>query len=96
MKIAMMVLIALLVILQYRLWLSHDGLPALLHLHHAVEKQRQQNQQLEERNAVLSAEVADLKSGLDALEERARSELGLIAPGETFFHVINENDADEK
>ncbi len=95
MKIAMMVLIALLVILQYRLWLSHDGLPSLLRLHHAVEKQHQQNDQLEERNAVLSAEVADLKSGLDALEERARSELGLIAPGETFFHVISENEPDE-
>ncbi len=88
MKPVMILLIAVLVILQYRLWLSHDGLPSLLRLHYAVEKQRQDNDTLQERNAVLAAEVADLKSGLDALEERARSELGMVKPGETFFHVI--------
>ena len=88
MKPVMILLIAILVVLQYRLWLSHDGLPSLLRLHYAVEKQRQDNEKLEERNAVLAAEVADLKSGLDALEERARSELGMVKPGETFFHVI--------
>ena len=88
MKPVMILLIAILVVLQYRLWLSHDGLPSLLRLHHAVEKQRQDNEKLAERNAVLAAEVADLKSGLDALEERARSELGMVKPGETFFHVI--------
>lgn len=88
MKPVMILLIAILVILQYRLWLSHDGLPSLLRLHYAVEKQRQDNDKLQERNAVLEAEVADLKSGLDALEERARSELGMVKPDETFFHVI--------
>ena len=88
MKPVMILVIAILVVLQYRLWLSHDGLPSLLRLHHAVEKQRQDNEKLAERNAVLAAEVADLKSGLDALEERARSELGMVKPGETFFHVI--------
>jgi cell division protein FtsB len=88
MKPVMILLIAIMVVLQYRLWLSHDGLPSLLRLHYAVEKQRQDNDKLEERNAVLAAEVADLKSGLDALEERARSELGMIKPDETFFHVI--------
>lgn len=88
MKPVMILLIAILVVLQHRLWLSHDGLPSLLRLHHAVEKQRQDNEKLAERNAVLAAEVADLKSGLDALEERARSELGMVKPGETFFHVI--------
>lgn len=94
MKPVMILLIAILVILQYRLWLGHDGLPSLLRLHHAVEKQRQDNNKLEERNSVLAAEVADLKSGLDALEERARSELGLVKPGETFFHVIDPESDD--
>lgn len=94
MKPVMILLIAILVILQYRLWLSHDGLPSLLRLHYAVEKQRQDNDKLQERNAVLAAEVADLKSGMDALEERARSELGMVKPGETFFHVI-EPETDE-
>jgi cell division protein FtsB len=92
-KAVMICLIAVLALLQYRLWLSHDGLPSLLRLHYAVEKQHEDNQQLEERNEVLAAEVQDLKSGLDALEERARSELGMVKPDETFFQVIEDDDA---
>lgn len=88
----MIVLAIMLVLLQYRLWISHDGLPSLLRLHHQVEKQRLDNDKLSERNQVLAAEVQDLKSGLDALEERARSDLGMIREGETFFHIIEEND----
>lgn len=90
-KPVMIVLTILMVLLQYRLWLSHDGLPSLLRLHHQVEKQKIDNEKLVERNQVLAAEVQDLKSGLDALEERARSELGMVKPGETFFHVIEES-----
>jgi len=86
----MILLTVLLLLLQYRLWFSHDGLPSVLHLHRAVEVQRQDNAILEERNQVLTAEVHDLKSGLDALEERARSELGMIKQGETFFQIIEE------
>lgn len=89
-KSVMTILAIVLVLLQYRLWLSHDGLPSLLRLHHQVEKQRDDNAILEERNQVLAAEVQDLKSGQDALEERARSELGMIRSDETFFHVIEE------
>lgn len=88
----MIVLTILLVLMQYRLWFSHDGLPSLLRLHHQVEKQRVDNEKLTERNQVLAAEVQDLKSGLDALEERARSELGMVKPGETFFHIIEEQN----
>lgn len=91
----MIFLAILLVLLQYRLWLSHDGLPALLRLHHQVEKQRLDNERLTERNQVLAAEVQDLKSGLEALEERARSELGMIKSGETFFHVIEDQHEQE-
>jgi cell division protein FtsB len=93
-KSVMAILALVLVLLQYRLWFSHDGLPSLLRLHHQVEKQREDNAQLSERNQVLAAEVQDLKSGLEATEERARSELGMIRPGETFFQVI-EKSADE-
>ena len=88
----MILLAIILVLLQYRLWLSHDGLPSLLRLHQAVEKQRIDNAELKERNQVLAAEVQDLKSGLDALEERARSELGMVKPGETFFQIIDKPD----
>jgi len=91
MKPIMILLTVLLLLLQYRLWFSHDGLPSVLHLHRAVEIQRQDNAILEERNQVLTAEVQDLKSGLDALEERARSELGMIKSGETFFQIIEES-----
>jgi cell division protein FtsB len=67
----------------------------LLRLHHAVEKQRQDNAVLAERNQLLAAEVKDLKSGRDALEERARSELGMIKPGETFFQIVEPAKADD-
>jgi len=94
MKPIMILLTVLLLLLQYRLWFSHDGLPSVLHLHRAVEIQRQDNAILEERNQVLTAEVQDLKSGLDALEERARSELGMIKSGETFFQIIEEPNSE--
>lgn len=94
MKPVMILLIVILSLLQYRLWFSHDGLPSVLHLHRAVEVQRKGNALLEERNQVLAAEVQDLKSGLDALEERARSELGMIKPGETFFQLIEDNNSE--
>lgn len=90
MKAVMILLTVILLLLQYRLWFSHDGLPAVLHLHRQVEIQRQGNAVLEERNNVLAADVHDLKSGLDALEERARNDLGMIKLGETFFQIIEE------
>ncbi len=95
MKATMILLAVLLLLLQYRLWFSHDGLPAVLHLKRDVEIQRQQNKKLEERNKVLTAEVHDLKSGLDAVEERARSELGMIKKGETFFQIIEEEPVND-
>lgn len=91
----MILLTVLLLLLQYRLWFSHDGLPSVLHLHRDVEIQRQDNAVLEERNQVLAAEVQDLKSGLEALEERARTELGMIQPGETFFQIIEDPDSEQ-
>jgi len=76
------------VVLQYRVWLSEDGVRQLARLQHAVAAQRAENGQLEERNHQLAAEVRDLKTGLDALEERARSDLGMIARNETFYQVV--------
>lgn len=87
----MILLTVVLVLLQYRLWFSHDGLPAVLYLHRQVEIQRQDNDVLEERNKMLAADVDDLKSGLDALEERARNDMGMIKPGETFLQIIEES-----
>jgi cell division protein FtsB len=76
------------VLLQYRIWLSEDGVRDLDRLHRAVAAQRSSNDQLAERNRQLAAEVRDLKTGLAALEERARSDLGMIASHETFYQVV--------
>ncbi len=78
----------LVLVLQYRLWLSDDGVREVARLTAAVGAQRAENARLTARNEQLAAEVADLKSGLAALEERARSELGMIGRNETFYQVV--------
>jgi cell division protein FtsB len=75
-------------LLQYRVWFSEDGVRELDRLKRAVAAQRSENDQLAERNKQLAAEVRDLKTGMDALEERARSDLGMIASHETFYQVV--------
>ena len=77
-----------LVLLQYRIWLSDDGLSEVLQLKSSTQLQQQQNAVLSERNRQLAAEVRDLKQGYSALEERARNDLGMIARNETFFQVV--------
>lgn len=83
--------------LQYKLWVGEGSLAEVWHLKGAVEQQRNENENLRERNRALDAEVRDLKQGLDAVEERARSELGMIRDGETFYQVIepDRNDASD-
>ncbi len=75
-------------VLQYRLWLSDSGVGELGRMQEAVSQQRAQNTVLVERNRQLAAEVRDLKTGMAALEERARSELGMIASNETYYQVV--------
>ena len=82
------VLLALIVLLQYRLWLSPNGVRELSRLQAAVAQQSADNDRLRDRNRQLAAEVHDLKNGLAALEERARSELGMTAANETFYQVV--------
>jgi cell division protein FtsB len=81
-------LLVVALLLQYRIWLSEDGVREFERLSAAAATQRAQNEQLGERNRQLAAEVRDLKSGMAALEERARSELGMIAANETFYQVV--------
>lgn len=76
------------VLLQAQLWLSDGGYRKTKALRAAVAEQRLQNQQLRDRNAALDAEVINLKQGLEAAEERARTDLGLIGPSETFYQVV--------
>jgi cell division protein FtsB len=81
-------LIAVVLMLQYRLWLSADGVREVSRLSEAVETQKAENGELTARNQQLIAEVADLKAGMSAIEERARSELGMIGRNETFYQVV--------
>ena len=82
------VLFAALLGLQYRLWVSDDGMRDVWRLESAITTQRQENDRLRERNLTLSAEVRDLKDGRTAIEERARTDLGMIGANETFFQVV--------
>ena len=77
-----------LVLLQHRLWLSSDGVPEVWRLAAAVDAQRAQNARLSQRNSMLAAEVRDLKQGYAALEERARTDLGMVSTNETFYQVV--------
>ena len=82
-----LVLLALLALLQYPLWLGKGGWLRVWDGQQQLTAQRELNQKLEQRNAGLDAEVRDLKSGFDAIEEHARFELGLIRQDEVFIQV---------
>jgi cell division protein FtsB len=88
MRKLLLFLVILLVYLQYRLWLGNGGLLELWNVHLDVETQRAENVRLRERNEALNAEVLDLKHGLDAVEERAREDMGMVKQGETFYQVV--------
>jgi len=88
MGVIVIVLLALLAWLQYRLWVGHGGAGEVQSLSRQVHQQARDNGGLRQRNAEVAAEVEDLKSGEAAVEERARSELGMIKPGETFYRVV--------
>ncbi|NKI35320.1 cell division protein FtsB [Wenzhouxiangella sp. XN79A] len=92
MRIVIAILVALLLMLQVELWRQYGQIGELMR---QVETQLDQNQGLSERNDALAAEVADLKSGLEAVEERARAELGLVRDGERFYLVVDPEDLPE-
>ena len=74
-------------LLQFRLWSSEDGMREVWQLRGQVAAQSAENATLAERNAALEAEVHDLKQGLEAVEERARTELGMVGRDETFYQI---------
>lgn len=84
-----MLLLVVLVLLQYRVWVGDGSLAELRRLQMDVQAQRRENESLAARNRLLEAEVVDLKGGLEAIEERARRELGMVLPGETFYLVVD-------
>lgn len=89
-KIATYVLLAILVLLQYPLWFGNGGVIAAWRLSQEIAAQQIENARLKDRNQALEADVNDLKQGMQAIEERARAELGMVKKGEIFIQVIEE------
>ena len=88
MKILFAFLAFVIVTLQYQLWLGEDSIRALNLLEIDLEAQRQGNAELIERNRLVEIEVLDLKNELEAVEERARSELCMIRDGEILYRIV--------
>ena len=88
MKWAVAALFTLFCLLQYRLWFGKNSVPDFVNLKNEVALQVVQNANLRQRNSLLKADIEDLQIGLDAVEERARNELGLIKQGETFYRIL--------
>jgi cell division protein FtsB len=81
-------LLCLLCLLQYRLWFGKNSMPDYIGMQKEVQEQARQNANLVQRNSLLKADIEDLKIGLEAAEERARNDLGLIKQGETFYRIL--------
>jgi cell division protein FtsB len=88
MKILIAVLLLIFIGLQYRLWFGDGSLSEVVQLTRELEIQKNKLNELEERNRILEAQVIDLQNGLDAFEEKARNDLGMIKQGETFIQLI--------
>jgi cell division protein FtsB len=88
MKILLSIIIMLVILLQYRLWYGDGGIEEIKALQQRLDDLKEQVEEKKERNEALYAEVEDLRKGQEALEERARDELGMIREGETFFQVL--------
>ena len=89
MRVLLLILALLLAALQAKLWYGSGGQHEVAALTAQVKTQAAENRRLQARNDALAAEVADLKAGGEAVEERARSELGMVKPGEIFYRVID-------
>ena len=88
MRALLAILLLVLLALQFKLWFGEGGYRDVQRLAQRVEQQAQENELLAQRNRELQAEVEDLRQGLEAIEERARSELGLIKENEEFYQVV--------
>ena len=86
-------LILLIAALQYGLWLGKGGWLRVWEVDQQIHAQRETNARLKARNSALDAEVRDLKQGMEAIEERARSELGMIRQDEMFFQLLEDTTA---
>ena len=92
MKLLAIALVSMIALLQYPLWLGKGSWLRVWEINQQLISQRETNKEWTVRNAGLDAEVRDLKQGYDAIEEIARSELGMIKQGEIFFQVVDKNE----
>ena len=89
MKLTTAIFVLLLILLQYRLWIGNGSMTEVHQLQQQISQIEQENESLKERNLSLAAEVLDLKQGQEAIEERARSEMGMIKYDETFYQIVD-------
>ena len=95
MRVLLAILILVLAALQFKMWFGEGGYRDVQRLAQRVEQQAQENEALAQRNRELQAEVEDLRQGLEAIEERARSELGLVKENEEFYQVVPEREKEQ-
>ena len=88
MRFINILLFSILLMLQYRLWAGSGSVAEIMMLNHKIEAQKNVNQSMQNRNALMIAEVIGLHNGFESIEEYARSELGLIKPDETFYLLV--------
>jgi len=98
MRVLLAILLLVLILLQMKMWFGEGGFRDVRRLEQRVLEQSMENESLAQRNRELQAEVEDLRQGLEAVEERARSELGLIKENEEFYQVVpgQKNKPDEQ
>ena len=96
MRTVLALLIGVLLYMQYTLWFGKGGIRDVRMMRDQIDKQHQEIAVLKERNQSLAAEVLDLKEGLEAIEERARSEMGMIKQDEVFYQVIEPRNIDNE
>lgn len=92
MRIFVIALTLLFGLLQYTLWFGKNGVYDYYAVEDEIEVQQQVNSKLQARNNEMFAEIDDLRQGIDAIEERARHELGLVRDGETFYRIVGEEN----
>ena len=88
------ILVVILILLQFRLWSGPGSLADISRLRTEIKTQESDNAVLQDRNQSLRQEVSDLKTGQDAIEERARSELGMVRKGETLYLIVDKDKTD--
>lgn len=95
-RLVALILLGLLLALGVKLWAGEWGLREIAHLKQQIAEQKAENAQLKQRNDMLAADVEDLRKGKEAVEERARTELGLIKQDEVFYQVVEDPNAKSK